>query len=131
MTAGQEKGPPDVARRPGARGLGNSHGQEHYRAGPRGPARESRRVAFIRRKKTTAGFVYQVVRTERVDGKVRQHVLLSLGRSPTMGAVIAERERYSQSQEQYGDNKYARLNIQQAQDTIRRLKALQQETGLP
>ena len=46
-------------------------------------------MAFIRHKRTSAGTVYQVVRSYREGGRVRQQVLCSLGRWATIGAALA------------------------------------------
>jgi hypothetical protein len=44
-------------------------------------------MAFIRHKRTSAGTVYQVVRSYRDGGRVRQPVLCSLGRWASVGAA--------------------------------------------
>jgi hypothetical protein len=46
-------------------------------------------MAFIRHKRSSAGTVYQVVRSYRDGGRVRQQVLCSLGRWATVEAALA------------------------------------------
>jgi hypothetical protein len=45
-------------------------------------------MAFIRHKRTSAGTVYQVVRSYRDGERVRQQVLCSLGRWATVEAAL-------------------------------------------
>jgi hypothetical protein len=82
-------------------------------------------VAFIRRKRTTAGIVYQVVRQDWVDDKPCQRVLVSLSHSPTIAARLVEVERLLAGG---GLNPYwtARYRV-----LHERLRAVQAETGLP
>jgi hypothetical protein len=106
-----------------------------------GAAREVAQMAFIRRKRTTAGHVYQVVRSSRVAGRVRQEVLVSLGSKATLGELLAELERRIGQAERLREVAAAGgvpgatdwLDQQLHADRTRaaRLLAVQRETGLP
>jgi hypothetical protein len=83
-------------------------------------------MAFIRRKRTTTGEVYQVVRSYRDGDRVRQQVLCSLARHPTIGAAIAAVDHHIRYFEQHG---YPVADVWPLRR--QRLQALQRETGLP
>jgi hypothetical protein len=48
---------------------------------------------FIREKVAKGQVYYQVVRSDRVDGRVRQTVLASLGTSPTIAEAVDQARR--------------------------------------
>ncbi len=92
-------------------------------------------MAFIRTKRSSAGTVYQVVRSERHGKQVKQTVLASLGRHTTLEAAIAAEQRWITGWEECLQNigsdpsvsKAARL----AYARLARLEQARAETGLP
>jgi hypothetical protein len=82
-------------------------------------------VAFIRKKRTTGGTIYQVVESRREGRKVHQKVLVSLGHNSTIAGALQRLERRiaSRGYSEYWQRQWAELK--------ERLKVLQQQTGLP
>ena len=92
-------------------------------------------MAFIRRKVTRidGGVVYQVVRSRRVDGKVRQEYITSLSQ-PTIAASIARVEEEIALHRKAGhyEHEHWRRGFGEALEHRRQhLVTVQQETGLP
>jgi hypothetical protein len=82
-------------------------------------------MAFIRRKRSAGGFVFQVVRSRRDAGKVKQDVLLSIGHHETLTSAIREVENIQRYYEQQG------RQISPIWEARRqRLVAMRSETGL-
>jgi hypothetical protein len=82
-------------------------------------------VAFIRKKQTSAGTVYQVVESWREGKKVRQRVLVSLMHDNTIGAALRTVEKRIAHPGTPADwrERWLALAV--------RLRAVRRETGLP
>jgi hypothetical protein len=93
-------------------------------------------MVFIRRKRTSAGVVYQVVRSVRQGATVRQELLCSLARWATVGAALAwERQQVA------ADERLAALpgatgspwlasELERHRARVAQLEALHHETGV-
>lgn len=90
-------------------------------------------MAFIRKKQTKVRTCYQVVRTYRQDGKVRQQVLASLSHNPTISEAIAWIESIIQGSAWlltgYGAAD-AKKRMAAWRERIATLERIRQETGL-
>ena len=88
-------------------------------------------MAFIRAKRTTAGTVYQVVRSRRVDGQPRQVVLCSLGRWQTVGGALAyERQGLAHIASLPGTSPWTASETARHQARIALLARVQAEKGV-
>ncbi|HEY7068313.1 MAG TPA: hypothetical protein VII06_43090 [Chloroflexota bacterium] len=88
-------------------------------------------MAFIRSKRTSAGTVYQVVRSVRVGGVPRQAMLCSLGRFQTItGALRFERAGLAHIASLPGTSPWTESETARHQARIAVLERLQAETGL-
>jgi hypothetical protein len=81
-------------------------------------------VAFVRKKKTTSGVVYQVVESRREGKKVHQKVLVSLRYAPTIARALQVLEKQIAI---YKHTNYV-LELDRQEE---RLRAIQRQTGLP
>jgi hypothetical protein len=88
-------------------------------------------MAFIRRKRTSAGHVYQVVRSVRVAGAVRQELLCSLGHWATLSAALAyERRGLAQLARLPGTSPWTESESARHRVRIAELERVQRETGV-
>jgi hypothetical protein len=82
-------------------------------------------MAFIRKKKTTVGIVYQVVESRREGKKVRQRVLVSLMYDPTIKECLSTVEKRIADRYTTQDWRERWLALK------RKLNEVQKTTGLP
>jgi hypothetical protein len=88
-------------------------------------------MAFIRRKRTSAGHVYQVVRSVRDGQHVRQIVLCSLGAWATVGAALQRERRQLVATERLpGRSSWVEAQLTQHRARIAELERVQRETGV-
>lgn len=94
-------------------------------------------MAFIRRKRTSAGYVYQVVRSVREGSRVRQQVLCSLGHWATIGkalevehAALAQLERFAAMRQPGLESPYLTAALPVARARVAELERVQRETGV-
>lgn len=88
-------------------------------------------MAFIRRKRTSAGHVYQVVRSVRDGDRVRQELLCSLGRWATVSAALDwERHGLAHIAALPGTSPWTTSETVRYQARIAVLEAVQRETGV-
>jgi hypothetical protein len=88
-------------------------------------------VAFIRKTRTPNGApLYQVVRSQKVGGKLKQQVLISLSHGPTIAGCIENTKAELaglRGSRHTGDEGAVRY----FEDMLARLHRVQAETGLP
>ena len=93
-------------------------------------------MAFIRRKRTSGGTVYQVVRSYRDGGRVRQQVLLSLGYKATLTSALAQERQQLAAAERLTHlpgseaSPWLRDQLARHRARIADLERVQAETGL-
>ena len=90
-------------------------------------------MAFIRAKYNRSGNVsYHVVRSVRDGKRVKQVMLVSLGDFDSIGDAIADLEKFRKAiAETARVYKPAAKLYVEAVDKLRKLRAIQEETGLP